>query len=197
MGPAAAELLSGRTVLAARNVKGSARLPVAPARRAGRRGRALGGGPTCAAAVDVGAFTAVPASHDGALEAAAASPRRGKDAAPLARLGAVVSAAAGALVPLLHVRRRLIRLLLAPCCICCCSVRSTCDPPFLPSAGSGIGDSHGSAPQPGCAHGCPAHCPCHGRRQPCRCREAAAGGHRPHGGVGWSCTRPAGWGRAA
>ena len=129
MAPAAADLLSGRTVLAARNVKGSARLPVAPARRPGRRGRALGGGPTCAAAVDASAFTAAPASHDGALEAAAASPRRGKDAAaPLARLGALVSAAAGALVPLLHVRRRLIRLLLARCCICWCSVQMNLRP---------------------------------------------------------------------
>ncbi|PRW59896.1 tubulin nucleotide-binding domain [Chlorella sorokiniana] len=95
--------LSGSRLGARKFVKGSARLPVAPHRAARRPGRALAGGPSCAAAVDVGAFTAAPADHDAALEAAAASPRRAKDpAAPLARLGALVSAAAAALVPLLH-----------------------------------------------------------------------------------------------
>lgn len=92
-----------RSLPARHGVKGSARLPARlPA--VTRRRRALAGSPTCAAAADIGAFATAPPGHDGALEAAAAGARRGKDtAAPLVRLGALVSAAAGALVPLLQV----------------------------------------------------------------------------------------------
>lgn len=83
--------------------------PTLPAVRRRRPARETLAGPTCAAAVDVGgawaaATGAAPARHDGPLEEAAGARQPKNQAAPLVRLGALVSAAASALVPLLHVR---------------------------------------------------------------------------------------------